>query len=78
MSAPYNPNKHGWGFALVVSAMTAGLFFMAYSIHTSTYRHPRDPMAAQVYADRDAKKGDHGADEKHGEKGAESHESAEH
>lgn len=79
MSAPYNPNKHGWGFALVVSAMTAGLAFMAYTIHTNTYRHPRDPMAAQVYADRDAEKAKgHSADAEHGEKGADDHGAAEH
>ena len=79
MSAPYNPNKHGWGFALVVSAMTAGLAFMAYTIHNNTYRHPRDPMAQQVYADRDGEQGAHGAEAKHGdEKGADDHGSAEH
>ncbi len=64
MSKPYNPNTQGWGFALVVCLLTAGLFGMAWTIHSNTYRHPRDPMATQVYSERDqapAKGGDHGA-----------------
>lgn len=52
--AAYNPNKLGWGFAAVVSVMTAGLFFTAKTIHDRTYRHPRDPMTQQVYHERDA------------------------
>ncbi len=56
MSKPYNPNTQGWGFALVVCVLTAGLFGTAYTIHKNTYRHPRDPMATQVYADRDSVK----------------------
>ena len=56
MSAPYNPNKQGWGFAFVVCLITAGLFFTAKTIHARTYRHPRDPMNEQVYHDRDLAK----------------------
>ncbi len=58
MSAAYDPNKQGWGFAGVVVLMTCGLLFGAYSIHERTYIHPRDPMAAQVYRDRDAAGGE--------------------
>ncbi len=68
MSA-YNPNKQGWGFAAVVCLMTAGLFFTAKTIHSRTYRHPRDPMTQQVYHDRDlvkAKAEEHGAAAEHG------------
>lgn len=56
MSSAYNPNKQGWGFATVVCILTAGLFFTAKTIHERTYRHPRDPMATQVYHERDAAK----------------------
>lgn len=61
MSKPYNPNTQGWGFALVVCAITAGLFYSAYNIHSNTYRHPRDPMATQVYSERDSAKAAGGA-----------------
>ncbi len=62
MSAAYDPNKQGWGFAGVVVLLTCGLLFTAYSIHDRTYTHPRDPMTAQVYRDRDAAGGgEHGA-----------------
>jgi hypothetical protein len=54
MSGAYDPNKQGWGFAGVICLMAAGLFFMAYTIHNRTYRNPRDPMAGQVFQDRDA------------------------
>ncbi len=54
MSAAYDPNKQGWGFASVVVLLTGGLLFTAYSIHERTYIHPRDPMAVQVYNQRDA------------------------
>lgn len=70
MSKPYNPNTQGWGFALVVCVLTAGLFYSAYSIHSNTYRHPRDPMATQVYSERDSLKaagGDHAEGEDHGD-----------
>lgn len=71
MSKPYNPNTQGWGFALVVCVITAGLFGWAYSVHNATYIHPRNPMMQQVYADRDAGKDTHGGethgDETHGE-----------
>ena len=56
MAAEYNPNKQGWGFASVVVLLTGGLLFTAYSIHSRTYIHPRDPMAAQVYHERDVAK----------------------
>jgi len=65
MSKPYNPNTQGWGFALVVCVITAGLFGTAYTIHKNTYRHPRDPMATQVYSDRDAEKAAKKGDESH-------------
>jgi hypothetical protein len=74
MSKPYNPNTQGWGFALVVCALTAGLFGWAYSVHNANYVHPRDPMMQQVYAERDSVKraggeasheGEEHADEKH-------------
>jgi hypothetical protein len=77
MSAPYNPNKEGWGFAAVVCLLTAGMLYGAYSIHERTYRHPRDPMMVQVYHDRD-QGGDHGgghdeaSDASHGEAKGES------
>lgn len=66
MSA-YNPNKQGWGFAAVVCVITAGLFFTAKTIHARTYLHPRNPMAQQVYHERDAAKaaGEHGAAAEH-------------
>lgn len=54
MSKPYNPNTQGWGFALVVCLLTAGLAGTAYTIHKNTYRHPRDPMATQVGWEADA------------------------
>jgi hypothetical protein len=56
MSSEYNPNKQGWGFAAVVCLITAGLFFTAKTIHSRTYRHPRDPMNTQVFHDRDGAK----------------------
>lgn len=68
MTKPYNPNTQGWGFALVVCLMTAGLAGMAYTIHNNTYRHPRDPMTRQVYADQPDAHGApaaEGADEAH-------------
>ncbi len=65
MSA-YNPNKLGWGFASVVCVLTAGLFVTAKAIHDRTYRHPRDPMTAQVYRDRDAAKHEAAAGEHEG------------
>lgn len=62
MSAAYDPNKQGWGFASVVVLLTGGLLFTAYSIHERTYIHPRDPMAVQVYHQRDGAGGaEHGA-----------------
>ncbi len=55
----YDPNKLGWGAAIITCAFTAALGFGAWTIHKNTYRHPRDPMNVQVYHDRDA--GGHGA-----------------
>ncbi len=72
MSKPYNPNTQGWGFALVVCVVTGGLFYTAYSIHSATYRHPRDPMAAQVYSERDSSKAV-GGGEDHSAEGGEDH-----
>jgi hypothetical protein len=80
----YDPNKLGWGAALVTCAMTAGLAFTAYSIHERTYRHPRDPMFQQVYHQADAAKheGEHaaaeGRAEEHGEHAAPAAEGAKH
>lgn len=54
MSNSYDPNREGWGFASVICIITAALAFTAYTIHSNTYRHPRDPMMQQVYSDRDA------------------------
>ncbi|MFN5201713.1 MAG: hypothetical protein ACK5HM_07935, partial [Gemmatimonas sp.] len=66
----YDPNKLGWGAALVTCVFTAALGFGAWTIHKNTYRHPRDPMAQQVYYERDQAKhaagGDHGAAADHG------------
>lgn len=55
-SQQYDPNKLGWGAALLTCAFTAALGFSAWTIHKNTYRHPRDPMNVQVYHDRDAAK----------------------
>jgi hypothetical protein len=86
MSA-YNPNKYGWGFATVVSLITAGLFFTAKTIHDRTYLNPRNPMMQQVYHERDAAAehgggehgaaaGDHGAAAGHDAAPAAAHDSA--
>lgn len=53
MSSGYDPNKQGWGAALITCVMTAGLAFTAYTIHNNTYRHPRDPMYKQVFSAED-------------------------
>lgn len=77
-AAQYDPNKLGWGAALVTCVLTAALGFGAYTIHNNTYRHPRDPMAKQVYFERDQAKhatAGHG-DASHGESPAEGHEAA--
>jgi hypothetical protein len=71
MSAAYDPNKQGWGFASVVVLLTGGLLFTAYSIHERTYIHPRDPMAVQVFHERDAAKGSENHSEAKAEPGAE-------
>lgn len=46
-SAPYNPNRLGWGFAtaIIVLAIVANL--TAFSIHKATYLKPDKPKAAQ-------------------------------
>jgi len=67
MSKPYNPNTQGWGFALVVCALTAGLFGWAYSVHAANYVHPRNPMMQQVYAEKDSVKKAGGTEAEHGE-----------
>ena len=85
----YDPNKLGWGAAIVTCVMTAALGFGAYTIHNNTYRHPRDPMMQQVYYEHDQAKhaaagehgaaagGDHGAAAgDHGAKGTEEHKDA--
>lgn len=33
----------GWGVALFIVALSAALYFTAYSIHKATYKNPRDP-----------------------------------
>ncbi len=70
MAAEYNPNKQGWGFASVVVLLTGGLLFTAYSIHSRTYIHPRDPMAVQVYHERDVAKAHEAKAEEHKAEGA--------
>ncbi|WP_291155271.1 hypothetical protein [Gemmatimonas sp. UBA7669] len=79
----YDPNKLGWGAALVTCVLTAALGFGAYTIHNNTYRHPRDPMAKQVYYERDNAKhaggGEHAATgESHGAEAAPKAEGAAH
>lgn len=79
----YDPNKLGWGAALVTCVLTAALGFGAYTIHNNTYRHPRDPMAKQVYYERDNAKhaggGEHaGTGESHGAEAAPKTEGAAH
>lgn len=58
-ASQYDPNKLGWGAAIVTCVFTAALGFGAYTIHKNTYRHPRDPMNQQVYYEHD--KGGHSA-----------------
>ena len=65
MSVAYDPNKQGWGAAVVTCVFTAGLLYGAYSIHKNTYRHPRDPMNVQVYHAADSKPAEHGPAESH-------------
>lgn len=82
-ASQYDPNKLGWGAALVTCALTAALGFGAYTIHNNTYRHPRDPMAKQVYYERDQAKhaggGEHAAaGESHGAEAAPKAEGAAH
>ena len=60
MSAPYDPNKQGWGAALITCVLTAGLALTAYTIHNNTYRQPRDPMMTQVFHAQDQSAGEHG------------------
>lgn len=66
-ASQYDPNKLGWGAALVTCVLTAALGFGAYTIHNNTYRHPRDPMAKQVYFERDQAK--HAGGGEHAEAG---------
>jgi hypothetical protein len=62
-NSQYDPNKLGWGAAVITCVFTAALGFGAYTIHKNTYRHPRDPMNVQVYHERDAAKHEAGAAE---------------
>lgn len=62
-ASQYDPNKLGWGAAIVTCVFTAALGFGAYTIHKNTYRHPRDPMNQQVYYERDT--GEHAAGGEH-------------
>jgi hypothetical protein len=55
-ASQYDPNKLGWGAAMVTVVFTAALGFGAYTIHKNTYRHPRDPMNVQVYHAEDQAK----------------------
>jgi hypothetical protein len=64
-TSQYNPNSLGWGAALVTCVFTAALGFGAYTIHKNTYRHPRDPMATQVYHAEDQAKHGAGASAEH-------------
>jgi hypothetical protein len=81
-ASQYDPNKLGWGAAIVTCVFTAALGFGAYTIHKNTYRHPRDPMNQQVYYERDkgghsAGAGDHGAaGGEHGEAAGAEHKEA--
>ena len=59
MSTAYNPNKLGWGAAAITVTMTLALLFTAYTIHNNTYLHPRNPMATQVYHERDGAGAEH-------------------
>jgi hypothetical protein len=74
MSAGYDPNKLGWGAAIITCVLTAALGLTAYTIHNNTYRHPRDPMNVQVFHARDMAKAEEGA---HGAAKAEGAEHAE-
>lgn len=79
----YDPNKLGWGAALLTCVFTAALGFTAYTIHKNTYRHPRDPMNTQVFHAEDAAKhseavaGEHKAEAAAGEHNAEAAPAAE-
>ena len=73
MSAQYDPNKQGWGFASVVVLLTGGLLYTAYSIHERTYVHPRDPMMQQAYYERDQGKAAEKRGEAKGEMKGEAH-----
>jgi len=53
MGVAYDPNRQGWGAAALTVVMTGALLFTAFTIHKNTCRHPRDPMATQVYHERD-------------------------
>jgi hypothetical protein len=71
----YDPNKLGWGAAILTCAFTAALGFTAYTIHKNTYRHPRDPMNVQVFHAEDMAKHE-GGEAKH--EGGEAKGEAEH
>ncbi len=76
MSVAYDPNKQGWGAAAVTTVFTLGLLFTAYTIHKTTYRHPRDPMNQQVYHAED--KAQHSAGAEHAAPAGGDHAEAKH
>lgn len=73
-ASQYDPNKLGWGAAIVTCVFTAALGYGAYAIHKDTYRHPRDPMTQQVYYERDKAK--HSGGGEHGEASGGDHKDA--
>lgn len=46
--------NEGWGFALLICALTAFAWFSAYTYHKKSYRNPRDPMMQQTFEHRQA------------------------
>lgn len=49
-SAPYDPNKLGWGFAAVIIVLAVVANVAAFSIHKATYQKPDKPAAAEAAA----------------------------
>jgi hypothetical protein len=45
-TAPYDPNRLGWGFAAVIIVLAIVANVTAYSIHKATYLKPDKPAAA--------------------------------
>jgi hypothetical protein len=54
--------SQGWGVALFIIALVAGLFTTAGMIHKKTYRHPRDVTGE--YRRQEAPKGEAAAGER--------------